>query len=384
MFEDVVDFIKKIYGTDGPIPLHAPVFTGNEKRYLMDCIDTTYVSSVGQYVSRFEDVVRDYVGARYAVAVVNGTCALHMALLLLGVKSDDEVLIPVLTFVATANAVSHCGARPVLVDCERETLGMSVDKLEEFLQANAFIDDDGFCCNSQTGRRIAACLPVHIFGHPARVDLIVDICEEFRIPVLEDAAESLGSRYKGRHTGTFGKVGVLSFNGNKIVTTGGGGMIVTDDLPLAQRARHISTTARITHQWEFIHDEVGFNYRMTNVNAAVGCGQMENIDFFIRDKRELAQRYQEFFGRRGIECLAEPPDCFSNYWLNAIILQDEDERDRFLEFTNRQGIMTRPVWRLMTRLVMYEDCQSTNLDTAQWLEKRVVNIPSGVMKKIGR
>lgn len=378
MFEDVVAFIRNIYGSGAPVPLHAPVFTGNEKRYLTDCIETTFVSSVGPYVSRFEEMVKDYVGAPHGVAVVNGTCALHLALLLMGVESDDEVLIPALTFVATANAVSHCGARPVLVDCERERLGMSVDKLEEFLRTETFIDDDGVCRHSETGRRIAACLPVHVFGHPARIDRIVDVCREFHIPVIEDAAESLGSRYKGRHTGTFGKMGVLSFNGNKIVTTGGGGMIVTGDPALARRAKHLSTTARVTHQWEFVHDEVGFNYRMTNVNAAVGCGQMEKIDLFIKEKRELARHYQDFFARRGIECVVEPPDSVSNYWLNAVILRDEDERDRFLESTNRRGIQTRPLWRLMSRLAMYENCRSTNLDTAEWLERRLVNIPSGV------
>lgn len=375
MFEQIVAFIRGLYGNPEFVPLHEPRFIGNEKKYVIYCIDSTFVSSVGEYVNRFESIVADYVGAKYAVATVNGTSALHAAFILAGVKQGDEVLTQALTFIATPNAITYTGAKPVFIDSDRDTLGMSPESLEEFLQASTFQKDDG-CYNKISGCKISACVPMHVFGHPVKIDLIKDICDRYRIVLIEDAAESLGSFYKGRHTGTFGALGVLSFNGNKIITTGGGGMIVTDDEALAKRAKHITTTARLTHKWAFVHDEVGYNYRMPNINAALGCAQMEELKGFIESKRELAEIYREFFDKLGIKFLTEPEGAKSNYWLNTIILKDMAERDAFLEYSNSKGIMTRPVWTLMNKLEMYKDCQSTSLENSIWIEERAVNIPS--------
>lgn len=378
MYKETVDFIKKLYNTNDDIPLHAPCFAGNEKKYLQECIDTTYVSYVGKFVTRFEDMIKDFAGAKYAIATTNGTVALHTALILLGVKRDDEVLTQALTFVATANAITYCGATPVFIDSDKETLGMSPDKLETFLRNETILKDDGHCYNKKNLKKISACVPVHIFGHPAKIDRVKSICDTFNIPVVEDAAESLGSFYKSKHAGTFGKIGILSFNGNKIITTGGGGMIVTDDAATAKRARHVTTTAKVPHPWEFAHDETGYNYRMPNVNAAIGCAQMENLTKYLENKRELAQTYKRFFEKIGIDFVVEPEDCRSNYWLNAIVLKDRNQRDEFLKNTNSNGVMTRPVWKLMNKLKMFKDCQTANLDNAEWLEERIVNIPSSV------
>ncbi|MDP4266853.1 MAG: LegC family aminotransferase [Bacteroidota bacterium] len=379
MYSEFVDFVKNIYKIkEGNIPLHAPVFFENENKYLKECIDTTFVSYVGKFVSEFENVIKAYTGAKYAVAIVNGTCALHIALKLNGASQNDEVLTQSLTFIATSNSISYCDSTPVYIDSDINTLGMSVEKLEEFLEKNTEIRNDGFCYNNITKKRIIACVPVHIFGHPCKIDRIVELCSKYNIAVVEDAAESLGSKYKGKHTGTFGKAGILSFNGNKIVTTGGGGMIITDDENFAVRAKHITTTAKVPHQWEFIHDEIGYNYRMTNLNAAVGCAQMENIDFFLENKRQLAGLYKDFFYNSGIDFFVEKADCYSNYWLNAILLKNRNERDEFLKFSNQNSIMTRPAWTLMNKLKMYENCLTTNLENANWLEDRIVNIPSSV------
>ncbi|MHB8108792.1 MAG: LegC family aminotransferase [Syntrophorhabdaceae bacterium] len=376
MFEKIVGFIKSLYPTENPVPLHAPRFGGNEKQYLIDCIDTTYVSYVGQYVSRFEDSVQQFTGAKYAVAVSSGTAALHMALLVAEVAPGDEVITQPLTFVATANAISHCKAQPIFLDVERNTLGLDPGKLNDFLTNNGILKPDGKCYNKTTGKRIAACIPMHTLGHPVRIDQIVGICQRFRIPVIEDAAEALGSFYKGKHAGTFGDMGILSFNGNKPVTTGGGGMIITNDEPHAGMAKHLTTTAKQPHPWEFFHDAVGYNYRMPNINAAVGCAQMERFPGILENKRITAQLYKQFFQDTDIPFIVEPANARSNYWLNAIALKDRQEREQFLAYATEKGIQARPVWTLMSNLPMYRHCQSDTLETAQWLEDRLVNIPS--------
>ena len=378
MFEKIVDFIKGLYPTENPVPLHAPRFSGNEKKYLIDCIDTTYVSYVGQYVTQFEDEVRRFTGAKYAVAVCSGTEALHVALLLAEVAPGDEVITQPLTFVATANAIAYCGAQPVFVDVERSTLGLDPEKLHDFLKNNCLIKSDGKCYNKITGRKIAASVPMHTFGHPVRIDQIIEICKKYQIPVVEDSAEALGSFYQGQHVGTFGDLGILSFNGNKPVTTGGGGMIITNDEPHAVKAKHLTTTAKVPHPWELVHDAIGYNYRMPNINAAVGCAQMECIATTLENKRATAQMYNQFFQEIGIPFIAEPIHTRSNYWLNAIVLKDGQERDQFLAYATEKGIQVRPVWTLMPNLPMYRHCQSESIETAQWLEDRLVNIPSSV------
>jgi perosamine synthetase len=378
MYKETIEFIRKMYNTSDIVPLHAPRFIGNEKKYLNVCIDSTFVSYVGAFVTQFEDMIKEYTGAKYAVATANGTLALHTALITSGVHEEDEVLTQALTFVATANAISHCGAKPVFVDSERETLGISPEKLEEFLRRNTIINDDGFCYNKHNGRKIAACVPVHVFGHPVRIDVIEAICNKYHIVCIEDAAESLGSFYKGQHTGTFGKVGVFSFNGNKIVTAGGGGMVVTNDEATATLAKHITTTAKVVHKWEINHDMIGYNYRLPNVNAAIGCAQMESLPEFLENKRELAGYYKEFFDKMDVFFYTERENCSSNYWLNAILLQDKTERDSFLEYSIASGVMTRPIWRLLNTLPMYENCQTTDLENANYLADRIVNLPSSV------
>ena len=378
MFEKIVSFIKSLYPAENPVPLHAPRFSGNEKKYLIDCIDTTYVSYVGQYVSRFEDDIRQYTGAEYAVAVSSGTAALHVALLLAEVAPGDEVITQPLTFVATANAIFYCGAQPIFVDIERSTLGLDPEKLDDFLIHNGIMKADGRCYNKTTGKKIAACVPMHTFGHPVRIDQIIEICQRYQIPVVEDAAEALGSFFKGQHVGTLGELGILSFNGNKPVTTGGGGMIITNDETHAAKAKHLTTTAKKPHPWEFVHDEIGYNYRLPNINAAVGCAQMECFAGILENKRSTAQMYNQFFQDIGIPFIIEPAQTRSNYWLNAIVLKDRQEREHFLSYSRGKGIQTRPVWTLMSNLSMYRHCQCTPLETAQWLEDRLINIPSSV------
>ena len=376
LYKKIVEFIRIQFNTDEFIPLHAPVFRGREKEYLIDCINTGYVSSVGSYVTKFEKMCCDYVGISYAVATVNGTSALHTALHMLDVSSGDEVLTQPLSFVATSNAIKYCGAVPVYVDVEKETFGMSPDSLSIFLKKYAEIDKQGNCINKSTGRKIKVCIPVHVFGHPVRIYDIVEICKDYRIYVVEDCAESIGSTVRGVHTGRFGKIGAFSFNGNKTITTGGGGMLVTDDEELATRAKHITTTAKTPHKWEYIHDETGFNYRLPNINAALGCAQMEELPKYINNKRELAKAYKDFFNDTEIDYFEEKQGYKSNYWLNAIIMKNESDRDEFLQYSNDKGVMTRPLWRLNNKLKMYENCQHGSLDNAEWLESRVVNIPS--------
>lgn len=371
--------LGEVLGTAGqPVPLHEPEFTGEEGHLVQDCLDSTYVSSVGPYVNRFEAMIADFTGAKYAIAVVNGTTALQVALKLSGVQPQDEVLVPALSFVATANAVSHCGASPHFVDSHPQNLGLDPFVLDEYLQSVAETTAEGVR-NRLTGRRIAAIIPMHTYGHPTEILPLLELADRYRLPVVEDAAESLGSTYQGRHTGTFGKLGILSFNGNKIITTGGGGAILTDDPQLASHAKHITTTAKRPHRWEFFHDEVAWNYRMPNLNAALGCAQMERIEDFLRRKRRLAQHYQTaFHGCSGLSFVAEPEHCQSNYWLNTIRLASPDlaVRNQLLTATNDAGYQCRPTWVLLNRLPMYAGCPSAPLPIATQLEHSLINLPS--------
>jgi len=379
MYKDIVSFIRKTFNSQGFIPLHETRFIGNEKKYLSDCIDSTFVSSVGKYVDEFEKKIREFTGAKYAIATVNGTAALHTALILAGVKEGDLVITQPLCFIATSNAISYQKAIPLYVDVDKETLGLSPEKLAEFLSSNAILKDDGFSYHKESGKRISACVPMHTFGHPVRLDEIKVVCEEYNIILIEDAAESLGSTYKAKQTGVLGKIGAYSFNGNKTITCGGGGIVVTDDEVIGKRAKHITTTAKVPHAWDFVHDEIGYNYRLPNINAALACAQMEQIDGFIQRKRELAEVYQNFFGNLSIKFMTEPDGCKSNYWLNAILLKDKTERDEFLKFTNQHEVMTRPCWTLMNKLEMFKNCPTGNLDNSEWIESRLVNIPSSVI-----
>lgn len=376
--QKIVDFIKQTFNTNEFIPLHEPRFIGNEKKYLNDCIDSTFVSSVGKYVDSFEKEFAASVGAKYAIATVNGTAALHISLILADVKKDDEVITQPLTFIATCNAISYIGAKPIFVDVDLDTMGLSPKSLKNFLETNCEIVDNK-CINKTTNKQIKACVPMHTFGHPCRIDEIKDICDTWSITLAEDAAESLGSFYKDKHTGTFGKVGAFSFNGNKIITSGGGGVIVTDDELLAKRAKHITTTAKIPHPYEYVHSEIGYNYRLPNLNAALLVAQMENLDNFLNSKRDLSKIYKEFFSLNNIKFIEEPKNSKSNYWLQAVLLEDIKQRDDFLEFTNKNGVMTRPIWKLMNELDMFKDCQKDDLINSKYLEQRVVNIPSSVI-----
>lgn len=378
MYSKVIDFIHQLYGTNNFVPLAVPVFAGNEKKYLEECIDTTFVSSVGQFVDKFEKDMAAYTGCKRAVVCVSGTNALHMSLMLAGVERDDEVLTQALTFIATCNALSYIGAHPVFIDVDKTTMGLSPDAIKEWLVKNAEIRN-GQCYNKNTGRRVKACVPMHTFGHPVRIEEIAQICEEYHIELVEDAAESIGSLYKGKHTGTFGKVGAISFNGNKTITTGGGGMMLFNDEELGAFAKHLTTQAKIPHRWEFRHDHIGYNYRMPNINAALGCAQLENLDKFVESKRQVAAEYAEFFKNiDDIEFFTEPENCYSNYWLNVVILKDKEAQLEFLQQTNDNGVMTRPIWELMNRLPMFENCENDGLKNTIWFADRVVNIPSSV------
>jgi dTDP-4-amino-4,6-dideoxygalactose transaminase len=434
-YQHIIDFISSLYPNRDFIPLHEPYFGGNEKKYLADCVDSTFVSSVGKYVGRFEEMIRDFTGAKYAIATVNGTAALHVALKLAGVEQGDLVITQPLTFIATCNAISYCGAEPVFVDIDRDTLGMSPESLEAWLAANTVIQD-GACyylpridANEKTRmnanraqeqghkrvveqnasnarndqllsqtpdnplvdirdlsfvsisgkQQISACVPMHTFGHPCRIDRIVEICNRYHIPVVEDSAESIGSYYKGQHTGTFGKLGILSFNGNKTITTGGGGMIITNDDTLGPLAKHITTTAKKPHPWKFEHDMVGFNYRMPNVNAALGCAQMERLKDILENKRNTAHVYRDFFSQVAeIEYIPEPSDTISNYWLNVILLKNLEEREEFLRQSNENKVMTRPAWILMNELEMFKNSLTSDLRVSMEIANRLVNIPSSV------
>jgi len=440
-FKIITNFIRSTFQEPSDfIPLHDPRFIGNEKKYLNECIDSNFVSSVGKFVGRFERMCADYTGAKYAVAAMNGTSALHIALQLAGVQRDDEVITQALTFIATANAISYTGAKPVFIDVDMGTMGLSPMAMEAWMRENVEmrggegatlrLDDyttsrlhagrsgvpisaavrelhddtttrqnqDGLehreavqSCgravaepsfhpyNKHTGKRISACVPMHTFGHPVKLKELKSVCDKYNIPLIEDAAESIGSYYNGKHTGTFGKLGILSFNGNKLITTGGGGMVLTDDEELAKMAKQLTTQAKVPHPYEFVHDHIGYNYRLTNINAALGCAQMESLDYLISLKRNLAEQYRSFFKNTEIEFFTEPEHCRSNYWLNAIITKDKVQRDELLQFTNQNGVMTRPIWELMNRLPMFSDCQTDGLQNSIWFADRVVNIPSSAI-----
>lgn len=374
--DQFIVFTRSIYG-EGHIPLHRPVFNNNEKLYLNECIDSNFVSSIGARVNEFENKIQEFVGSRYAIATVNCTSALHIALLLAGVDAEDEVITQALTFVGTCNPISYIGAQPVFIDVDIDTMGLSPESLNNFLSTHATVRD-GNAWNRKTGRRLAACVPMHTFGNPCRIEEIVSICNNWGIRVVEDAAESLGSYVGNFHTGTFGIFGVFSFNGNKIITTGGGGMIVTDDEYLACRAKHRTTTSRLAHPYEFVHDEIGYNYRLPNINAALGCAQMEGLARMIDIKSKIHQSYSKFFDKQGVKMAEAFNNNRSNYWLNAILLDDRSDRDFFLKHSNDKGVMTRPVWRLMSELQMFKNCQHDGLKNSIWLQNRVVNIPSSV------
>lgn len=417
--KSLTDFIRYTFKepTDF-IPLHDPRFIGNEKKYLNECIDSNFVSSVGEFVGRFEKMCAEYTGAKYAVAAMNGTAALHIALQLVGVKRDDEVITQALTFIATANAISYTGAHPVFLDVDKETMGLSTSAVEAWLQQNVEMREvaqssnrevvqssncevahsssrevvpsssravvqsssrEVFPFNKKTGRRIAACVPMHTFGHPVKIDELLEVLNKYNIPMVEDAAESIGSYYKGKHTGTFGKMSILSFNGNKVITTGGGGMILTDDEQLAKMAKHLTTQAKVPHAWEYVHDHIGYNYRLTNLNAAMGCAQMESLDHLLALKRTLSEKYKEYFKDSEYKFFSEPEHCKSNYWLNVIIASDKAQQTDILEYTNNNGVMTRPIWELMNRLPMFANCQTDSLENSIWFADRVVNIPSSAI-----
>ena len=377
MFNDEIQFIKSLYKEQGTIYLHEPLFIGNERKYVLDAIDSTFVSSVGAYVDRFERMMKDITGAKYAIAVVNGTAALHIALKLAGVNRGNLVITQPLTFIATCNAISYLSASPLFIDVETQRLGLSADALSHYLKKNAkLIGKEAI--DKKRGKRIAACVPMHTFGFPAEIDKIVEVCNQWNIPVVEDAAESLGSKYKNKHTGTFGLLGTFSFNGNKAVTAGGGGIIITDNHELGKLAKHITTTAKVPHRWEFKHDQIGYNYRCPNINAALACAQLEQLDYFIENKRNTATAYEAFFSNRSSRLVTEQADSFANYWLNTLLLLGKEEQYAFLTATNDAGIMTRPAWELMHRLPMFADAPHGPLPNREWLADRIVNLPSSV------
>ena len=373
--------LDAVTGVLGPVesftPLHEPEFSGNESAYVQDCIDTGWVSSVGAYVDRLEADLCAYTGAHHAVAMVNGTAALHMALIVAGVKTGDEVIAPTLSFVATANAIAYCHATPHFVDIEASTLGLDATKLDAYLTDIADKTDVGVI-NKQTGKRIACVVCMHTFGHPVDLDALVDVCDRWGLILVEDAAESLGSKYKGKHCGTFGRVAAISFNGNKIVTTGGGGALLTNNETLAKRAKHLSTTAKIPHPFQYVHDEVGYNYRMPNINAALGCAQLEQLDGFVAEKRNLTQRYVEAFADiDGVTVFSEASFASSNYWLNAIVVDDDSQRDDILETLNGAKYMSRPAWTLLHKLAPFSGAPCMNdLSVSKYIETRLINIPS--------
>jgi perosamine synthetase len=385
-FKQIVEFIRELFNEpEGNIPLHSPIFCGHEKEYLLDCINSSFVSSVGRYVDKFEELISTFTGAKKAIACVNGTSALHLALRLVGVKPNTEVITQPLTFVATANAIRYCNAMPVFLDVDMDTMGLSPNALRKWLNNNSTKKIIGnsqslVTINKDTGRLISACLPMHSYGNPCRIDEIVAICSEFNIPVVEDAAESLGSYYKNQHTGTFGDIGILSFNGNKIITSGGGGMLLLKDEEMADRAKHISTQAKMSHPWEFEHDEIGYNYRMPNINAALGVAQLEQLPKYLEVKQKIADSYSSFFNglQTNIKLVTPLQDSKSNNWLNCIMLPNNNERNSFLHYSNSKGVMTRPAWKLMNELDMYKSCETDLLTNSIALKDGIINLPSSV------
>ncbi|WP_085319902.1 LegC family aminotransferase [Vibrio harveyi] len=371
----IVEFVRDTYKTDEFIPLHAPTFDGNEKAYVMETIESTFVSSVGKFVDDFERKIEAYTGTTKAVATVNGTAALHAALYMADVQRGDLVITQALTFVATCNALYHMGAEPVFVDVSPVSLGLCPKAVDAFLEENAEVTDVG-CIHKKTGRRIKAVVPMHTFGHPVELDELVAVCLKWNITLVEDAAESLGSFYKGKHTGTIGDFGAVSFNGNKIITTGGGGMVLCKTQELGARTKHVTTTAKVPHPYEFFHDEPGFNYRMPNLNAALGCAQMEVIEQYLKQKRLLAEGYKNFFKGTDFNFVTEPEYAKSNYWLNAIVCPDKESREEVLACTNGSGVMTRPIWQLMHRLPMFENAIRGDLTYSEFIEAHLINLPS--------
>lgn len=374
---DILRIVRDVYGGNGPLPLHAPVFAGNERAYVESTIESTFVSSVGEYVDQFERMLEALTGSRHVIATTNGTTALHMALLLADVEPGDLVITQSLSFVATANAIAHASAVPAFVDIDMATLGLSPDALRAFLERECERVNGGVR-HRASGRRVAACVPMHSFGFPCGVDAIAEVCEAWRIALVEDAAEALGSWRGTRHCGTTGRMGTLSFNGNKVCTTGGGGAIMTNDPAIAKRAKHLTTTAKVPHRWRFEHDAIGYNFRLPNLNAALGCAQLEQLDAFLRFKRALAERYQAAFTAADIPFVSEPDGTRANYWLCAILLRNEAERDACLEVTNDAGVMTRPVWEPLHTLPMFAQSPRGPLDVTAHVSARLVNIPSGV------
>lgn len=384
-YNKIVDFIRQQYSQpEGLIQLHTPRFLGNEKKYIEECIDTTFVSSVGKFVDEFEMKIAEYTGAKKAVVCVNGTNALHLALILQGVDKGSEVITQSLTFIATANAISYCDAKPIFLDVDLDTLGLSPTSLKIWLENNTISKFNKKTnlietINKTTNRRISACVPMHTFGHPAKIDEIIEICNYYNIPVVEDAAESLGSFYKNKHTGTFGNIGVLSFNGNKIITTGGGGMLLFNDEDLAIKAKYLTTQAKVPHQWEFEHSEIGFNYRMPNINAALGLAQLEQLPSFLLSKRKIANNYKNFFEDSQFQFINEPVNATSNFWLNSILLPSKLEKEDFLKYTNSRNVSTRPSWKLISDLEMFMNCETDDLINTRYISDRLVNIPSSVL-----
>ena len=379
MYSSITAFIRELFMVpNSPIYLHEPKFFGNERNYILTAIDSTFVSSVGEYVNRFEQMMCEITGAKYAIACVNGTAALHMSLILAGVEKNDIVLTQAVSFIATCNAISYIGANPLFIDIDKTTLGLCPKSLENYLSSNTHIKNN-ICFHKQTNQRVKACVPMHTFGHPAEIDAIKEICDKYYIHLVEDSAESIGSYYKSKHTGTFGLLSAFSFNGNKTVTSGGGGVIVTNNEKLAKLGKHLTTQSKIPHKWEFAHDNIGYNYRMPNINAALACAQLEQLNVYIKSKRETAKKYQSFFSDSEIKFCAEPPNSTSNYWLNSILLPSHKEQIDFLQYTNDNGIMTRPIWKTMDKLKMFQNCMKADLPNSNYIEERLVNLPSSVI-----
>tara|TARA_B100001287_G_scaffold14511_1_gene10930 strand:+ start:2834 stop:3985 length:1152 start_codon:yes stop_codon:yes gene_type:complete len=375
-----ISFIRSLFGNDSFIPLHTPSFEGNEKKYLLECIDSTYVSSVGTFVTQFETKISNYIGSKYAVAVMNGTSALHTALITCGVEQGDEVITQSLTFVATANSIKYCNAEPLFLDVDKDTMGLSPNALEAFLEEYSIMRN-GSCYNKITNKRIKACIPMHTFGFPCRIIEICKICANFGIKVIEDAAEAIGSELNGQKIGTFGDAGIFSFNGNKVITAGGGGVIITNNAFVAKESKHLTTTGKQFHPYEFNHDRIAFNYRMPNINAALLCAQLEQLDHFLEHKRILAEQYKTFFDQIDeIKLRWELEGTKANFWLISLEMKDKPTRDLFLKETNQNNIMTRPIWTLMHKLPMFKDCFKDRQENALYLEERIVNIPSSYRK----
>lgn len=379
-FKELTQFIKETYPEKDFIPLHEPFFDQSDENAVAECVRSTFVSSVGVSVNEIENMVANYCGAKFGVAVVNGTAALHIALVVAGVQENDEVITQALTFVATANAIKYCGAEPLFLDASKESLGLDPKALEKFFGENTFMDNEGRCINKSTERVIKACVPMHTFGHPVHMEEILSLCRKYNVLVIEDAAEALGSSLSSKKAGNLGDIGIFSFNGNKIITCGGGGIITTDNEEFARRAKHLTTTAKRPHDYEFFHDEIGYNYRMPNLNASLACSQMEKLESFLLAKRSIAQAYKTYCSQSGIKFLDERAGTNSNFWLNAVILDSIEERDFFLRYSNSHQVMTRPIWKLISDLPPYKHCYTDDLANSRYLYERVVNLPSSVSR----